>query len=549
MIKRETLLPFKNIVSFISKNTNDAYRYCVNHKTYTSILFLMTVGIFVLGLFSEKENAADSFVVKPTSLSQVVAVSGNVQSSKDATLSFQTSGQVSFVGVKVGDTVTQGQVLATLEAGNAQAALLEAESLLANRQATLLQLQEGSRKEEVLVKEQIAENAKNNLSLAYASLSDVIKNTDSVTTDIVKSKFASLFTFNGTSFNLSFASCDQRLQASIETKRTTLEDELASFQKKSSAVSLVSSEETLDSAFSSAYSSANLTYEIVNEISQLLLSTCSVSNTSLDSYRTTLSTVKTNMNTLFADITAKRNTLTSAKNSYAQALRDLELLKAGTNPYVLKAQMATVAQAEAQVLQAKVNLQKTVIRAPFNGVISEVKPTQGESFSANTGAISMLAEDGYEIEARIPEIDIVKVKTGAKVNVTLDAYGDGVIFPALVSRINPKATTEGTVPIYKAMITFVGKDSRIKQGMTANVAIVTEEKSNVIAVPARFVTIVQGDEGTVTRVSGKKEETVKVVLGVRGEKGLIEIREGVLVGDVLLPPKTTVRGAQKNTTK
>ncbi len=531
--------------SLLKKVLSDSSHFLVIHKTWAAALLVVTISIFALGAFSRSPKTSDSYTVVQNSLTQSVSVSGSVEASKEADLSFQTGGQVAYVGVKVGSKVVQGAVLATLQAGDAQAAVLDAEALLANRRATLEQLEEGSRKEELAIKEQSVDNAKNVLAQAYSALPDVIKNTDSVTSDVIKNKFSSLFVFNGAQYVLSFSSCDQQLQGSLEKKRTELEDVLADFQKKSGVVSVMSSEETLDTAFAAASKAAVYTNDVVNGVSQLLLASCSISNTSLDGYRTNLSLVKTSMSSLFTDLASKRSALVTAKNTYTQASRDLELSKAGTNPFTLKAQVALVSQSEAQLAQAKANLQKTIIRAPFNGVISDVDLSEGETRTMNSPVISMIAEDGFEIEAKVPEIDIVKIKVGARVDVTLDAYGNSIVFPATVTRINPTATTEGTVPVYKVIVTFVGKDERIKQGMTANVKIVTADKNSIYAVPARFVTVLSGDKGQVIITDGRKDELRDVTLGLRGEGGLIEVTEGLFEGDVLLPPKTTVREAQK----
>lgn len=531
--------------SLLKSTLTSGSHFLVIHKTWAAALLVLVLVIVTLGFFSEPSTSQDSYTVVKNSLTQSVSVSGTVEASKEADLSFQVGGQVAYVGVKVGSKVAQGAVLATLQAGDAQASVLDAEALLANRRATLEQLEEGSRKEELAIKEQTVENTKGSLSQAYSALPDVIKNTDSVTSDTIKNKFSGLFVFNGAQYVLSFSSCDQQLQGTLEKKRTELEDVLADFQKKSGIVSAISSEATLDVAFASAYDTANLSNEVVNAISQLLLSSCSISNSSLDGYRTNLSLVKASMNSLFAELASKRSTLLAAKNAYTQASRDLELSKAGTNPYTLKAQVALVSQGEAQVAQAKASLQKTIIRAPFKGVISSVSLSEGETTSMNSPVISMIAEDGFEIEAKVPEIDIVKIKVGARVDVTLDAYGNGEVFPATITRINPTASTEGTVPVYKVVVTFAEKDERIKQGMTANVKIITAEKSSIYAVPARFVTVLTGNGGQVVVTSGGKEELRDVTLGLRGEGGFIEVTEGVFEGDVLVPPKTTLREAQK----
>lgn len=83
--------------------------------------------------------------------------------------------------------------------------------------------------------------------------------------------------------------------------------------------------------------------------------------------------------------------------------------------------------------------------------------------------------------------------------------------------------------------------------MTANMDIVTAAKSNVYAVPSRFVTVLSQTKGQVIVMSKNKEELRDVSLGLRGEGGLIEITEGLFEGDVLLSPKTKIREAQKIT--
>ena len=157
----------------------------------------------------------------------------------------------------------------------------------------------------------------------------------------------------------------------------------------------------------------------------------------------------------------------------------------------------------------------------------------------------MIGADAFEIEAKVPEIDIVKVIQGSEVEVTLDAYGKGSVFPATVTRISPTATTEGTVPMYKVTITFKEHDDRIKSGMTANVNIVTQSKVSAIAVPARFVTTTNDTFGSVILQDDKREVIQSVSLGMRGADGLIEITGGLKPGDVLLMPEIGTRAAQK----
>ncbi len=534
---------FSNLSSYF-------FRRIVNYLSVKPLITTVSSVIIVIAVYTfffSSKVANETAVVKQGDLKQVVEVTGSIQASRDANLSFQTLGAVSYVGVKVGDVVGQGQTLATLQSGDAQASLLQAKAQLESAEATFGQLTEGFRKEEIAIKQQAVDNAKNSLEQVYVSLPDTIRNVDAVTSDIIKSKLGTVFNTSGYYYTISFNSCDQSTQSKIEMDRTNLEILLSNFQKKSSTISSISTKEDTDSIFEQAYTVTISTNNLISDLSKLLVTSCSIQNTSLDSTRSTLSTARTTMNTLFSDITTKRASLNSAKNVLSQATRDLELANAGTDPYKLKAQAASVSQAEAQVALAEAGLRKTVISAPFFGTISDVSVTEGETVTSGKSVISMLAIDSFEIEAKIPEIDIVKIKVGAPVDVTLDAYGKAVIFPATVTRVNPTATIEGSVPIYKAIITFTGKDERIKSGMTSNVKIITENKTNIVIIPSRFVEIKDNVHGIVTVRKNNIDSTKDVLLGIRGQDGLIEILSGVSVGDEVVAPSIGIRSAQKQT--
>lgn len=522
-------------LSGITTNNNFVSEFLARHKTYIALLFVIASAIVFFILFSQPKTEEATYAVTSGKLKQYVKVSGQVKATTDANLSFQTNGAVAFVGVKTGDTVTQGKVLVTLSALDAQASVLQAQALLASAQAVLGQLRQGARQEEVAYKEQVLENTKSTLSESYGSLPDVIQNVDATTADIVKNKFSSLFTNSNGKYLLSFSSCDQRLQRDIEVKRTELESTLADFQTKSSVITAISSKEAIDAAFEQGYQASLLTNELVSSVSGLLLLSCSLSNTSLDGYRVTLSSVKSSMTALFSDITTKRSTLNTSKNAFKQATRDLELTKAGTDPYKIQAQRASVEQAQAQVTQAKSNLSKTILTAPFGGVISNVAVSLGETVTQGKVAVSMLSIDGLEIEAKVPEIDIVKIKVGSPVEVTLDAYGTATVFPATITRINPTATTEGTVPVYKVIVTFTGKDERIKQGMSANVNVITEDKTNVLTLPARYIRVITSTQGEVIVLEGTTSVKKTITIGLRGSQGEFEVVNGLFEGDKILP--------------
>jgi HlyD family secretion protein len=536
----------KSFLSFIT-NMVKRVRVVLGHTTVVSSVVILAVVAVWFGVRSNNASKPETIKVRTENITQRVQVSGKVQAQQEASLAFQGSGMVSYIGVVVGDEVKQGKVLATLASDDEQANLLQAQATLANAQAKLNQLVQGSRKEEVSIKEQAVANAQSTVDATYATLPDVIRNVDAVTADAIKNKLATLFVFAGDHYVLTFSSCDQKLQAIVESNRSVLETTLSTFQKSSTLVTSISSQEAIDKAFNDAYTATVATNDLIASISNLLLASCSAQNTSLDTYRASLTLARTNLNTVFADLSAKRSALTTAKNTLLGASRDLTLTKAGSDPISIQAQQALVSQAEAGVAQAEAKLNKTIIRAPFDGVVTDVTLAKGESASASKTAVAMMSKSSFEVEVRIPEIDIAKITLGNKANITLDAYGTGAVFPALVTRINPSAFFEGNVPKYTVIATFIGDDARIKNGMTANVSILTKEIPNALVLPVRFVTVIDETHGTV-QVSGNGQvKDVPVVLGVRGENGLLEIKQGLTEGETVVAIQPGERSAQKQT--
>ena len=539
----DTTLPSVS-TGIITRMYHASIRFFAYHRTYTAFLFVVLTITSFYALFSTPKIEKETLVITTGRITQYVTASGQVQPSRDANLSFQTGGQVSFVGAKPGDFVTQGKVIATLSGGNAQTVLLQAQATLASAYAHLSQLQESVNKEELVIKEQELENTKNSLEQSYDALPDVIQNIDAATADVIKNKFGSLFVLTNGRYILSFSSCDKQLQSNAEQKRTTLENILADFQAKSSVITTMSGTKTIDATFEESYQSALATNELVNLVSNLLLVPCSMSNATLDSFRTTLSQAKSMMTTLFSDSTTQRTTLIASKNAYTKASRDLEFTKARTDPYKIRASSALVAQAESHVTTAQSELSKTIIRAPFSGVVTSVDLSLGKTVIIGKTVLNMIAKDSFEVEAKVLEIDSDKVKVGAMVDVTLDAYGK-TVFPAMVTHIAPSAITEGVVPTYTVVVTFLGNDSRIKQGMNANAEIVIEHKSHVISVPARFIKVVSDKQGTVQLITSGQEITKDVTLGILGAGGLIEIKNGLMEGDSIVSPLSINSYSQK----
>ena len=211
----------------------------------------------------------------------------------------------------------------------------------------------------------------------------------------------------------------------------------------------------------------------------------------------------------------------------------MNLKLAGTVPEQIAAQEAKVLQAKASADYERSQLAKTILRAPFSGIVTKVDFDPGDIVSLNTPVISLIGRGAYQIEVNIAESDIAKVKVGNPAKVTLDAYGPSLVFDAKVAQIDLSATIIEGVPTYKTTLIFSKEDARILAGLTANVDILSDQKENVLYVPTRNI-ISRDSKKFVKLVKDKKKEIfeeVGVAVGLRGSDGRTEIISGLKEGD------------------
>ena len=193
---------------------------------------------------------------------------------------------------------------------------------------------------------------------------------------------------------------------------------------------------------------------------------------------------------------------------------------------------ASVQRSNAAVIAAQKEREKTQLRAIATGTISRLDIEPGENVTANTPIVTILSDALY-VELDISESDIAKVTLGDGAKITLDAFGDDVVFSGHVKMIDPAETEISGVVYYKSKILFDDSEvSSIKPGMTANVRIITEERPNVIVIPLRAV--IRDNGKTFVRVVTNAErgefEARDVTIGLRGDEGQTEILSGLTEG-------------------
>jgi HlyD family secretion protein len=176
-----------------------------------------------------------------------------------------------------------------------------------------------------------------------------------------------------------------------------------------------------------------------------------------------------------------------AQATYNAAVEQLNTAKAQADVATANARNAeaVVKQREAVMAQAKIDLGRTEIRAPVNGVVIKRSVERGQTVAASLQApeLFIIAENltDMQVDASIDESEIGRVRVGQKATFTVDAF-PGRGFEGVVKQIRKAATNVSNVVTYTVVISAANPGRELLPGMTANVRIVTDSRNDVLKV-------------------------------------------------------------------
>jgi HlyD family secretion protein len=160
-------------------------------------------------------------------------------------------------------------------------------------------------------------------------------------------------------------------------------------------------------------------------------------------------------------------------------------------------QVAMVKQAEESLAEQEEDLAKTTLFAPLDGVISQLNVELGErvlgsGFSQGTNMMTVSNLENMEAVVDVDENDVINLAKGDTAIIKIDAFGDEE-FVGLVYQIGNSAKTTGVgsqdqVVNFEVKINLLGKNSKIKPGMSCDADIQTETHHDVIAIPIQSLT-------------------------------------------------------------
>jgi len=230
--------------------------------------------------------------------------------------------------------------------------------------------------------------------------------------------------------------------------------------------------------------------------------------------------------------------LVQAERNVKEKEEKLADLIAGADELEIKTKKLIIQQKENDLLEAQQNLADHFIRAPFEGIVSEVNVQKGESVSSNTIAASMVTQQKIA-EITLNEIDAAQIKTDQKVTLEFDAIDELSISGEVVEIDTVGTVTQGVVS-YDIKIAFDVQDERIKPGMSVNSTIIIDSKQDTLFVPSSAVKT-QGNKSYVEILVNNQPQRQPVTIGISNDT-MIEIISGIEEGDKVITQTITNGG-------
>jgi len=451
---------------------------------------------FLSGQKGSKVQSVQCTPLSKTSLSNTVSTTGVVESTDSVKVYTDLNYAVKTLPVKVGDKVSAGDVLCTLDSQDLQDTIAQKKAALSSSAALALQKIQASQKKysdtsstlnaglnaQINAAQDKVTSAKHDLETAQQKQSDAEKHIqENLNTTLINAKNE----VNSAKLKLDSATRDYN-----DVKKHLKDGDYAETDDEAE-------EKYLDPA-RDALHSAQLAYD--NAVKSL-----NAANTAADEDRDQYAKATAAAQTAY-DSAVK--SLTATQTSVGQ---DLQTSKDDIITAKLSAD-DTASVKEVQALQTK--LDKCTVKAPDSGTVTAVYAVQN---APANGLLFVIEDTGaLKLTVKIKEYDIDSVKEGLKAVVRADAISDKE-FEGVLQRISPTSlkgndgkTASSTDAEFEADVLVTSKDTPLRIGMNASADIILQKKDDVFAAPYDAVTTDASGKSIVYTPKAQKDGTYKV---------------------------------------
>lgn len=472
------------------------------------LVALIAAGVYYFGPVRAQRRAAalQGLQTEPLGrgdLTATVGATGVVRANQTALLTWQTTGTVEEVKVRVGDVVQKDQTLASLEQTSLPQNVILAQADLVSAQRALddllnSKLQQAKALQAVENAQQALEDARNS-ELRRAQALEALANAQKAVEEAERR------------LRWTQSPASQSYIDEAEARLTLARDRLERAKERFAPYANKPEDNLVRARLQIELAAAQQEYDAALRLLNSLQGTAgptdqAVAQADLEKAKAQLLEAQRQWERVKDGPTPGEIALLEAQ--LADAQREWERLKDGPDPEDIAAAQARVAAA-----QAAINLAR--ITAPFAGVITQVEAKPGDQVAPGTLAFRLDDLSRLLVDVQVSEVDVNRVQVGQQATLVFDAipnkpYHGRVTEVALVGSVN-----QGVVD-FTVTVELIDADAAVKPGMTAAVNIVVSELKGVLLVPNRAVRVVEGKRVVYVLHNGTPT-AVEVQLGASSE--------------------------------
>lgn len=220
-----------------------------------------------------------------------------------------------------------------------------------------------------------------------------------------------------------------------------------------------------------------------------------------------------------------------ARNEFEKAQRDYELvlIETGRKKEEVMASSKGLTQAEIDVQIARMELEKTRVKAPFSGIITDIKVSLRENIERGRELFTLVNISEIKVQAKVLESEVGKMKVGREVDIKFSAYPEK-IFKGAVESISPLINPDDkTCKVYVAVS---NPNEEIKPGMHAEVEIAADIYKDRLLIPQEAV-LVRAGRKLAFVVDGGLAKWRYLEIGLENVE-FAEVLDGLKEGDLVI---------------
>lgn len=478
------------------------WSWSMAHKIMAGIIVLIILSLGYVGVSATSKGAGTTqyalAAATQGALDVTVTDSGEVSAEHQLSLSPKASGTVQEVDVVAGQSVKAGQIIATLDASDANDSVRTAEQNLTSAQITYKQAitsDQNNLSNDQRTLETANTNLSNAITSAFADVPTAVNGLDSTLHSL-----STLAGFNAeqnldayTNYIHTTESQQQHDQIASEYQTAVAAYKNAETAFRAYDVNTATPEQTeaLAATVTTALQDLNQatrdTLAFLNYINGQVIQGGRPTPTSLSTNISNISSYLSTITSAMTSIQSARTSLTTATQAYSGDTQTLE----GSNVSLdIQSAQLNLQKSQDALAQAQKAEEDYIVRAPFNGTIASVSVKEYDSASSGTAVAVLITKENY-VTLSVNESDAAALAVGQKASITFDAI-DGLTVDGTVAEVDQIGTVNQGVATYTVKVGFDSQDTRIKPGMTAEATITTASAADAIQIPSSAVHTTNG---------------------------------------------------------